>query len=596
MEQDRPARIERKLSAILAADVADYCRLMHHAEEATHAKLSVLLTDGVVPAIAAHGGRIFKNMGDGFLAEFPSAVQAVRAAVQFQARTRELVVADAEDRRITFRVGINVGDVIVEPHDVFGDAVNVASRLESIADPGGICISSSAYDHIQGKVDTEFVDLGEQILKNIARPVRAFAAINNRCGPTTRAATPAPITHSAPRISIVVLPFTNLSGDPEQDYFVDGVTGSLTADLSRISGSFVIGRHTAFTYKDKAIDPKQIGRELNVRYVLEGSLQRSGDRVRINVELVDAETCAHLWADRFDKPVADLFDMQDEIVSRLANALEAQLTEQEARRSARSPSPNSMDLYFQASASLHKGRTPEHLAQARDFLQRALALDPENTAAIVGMAMVDLSIGSGLYSADRTARLAMAEDAVMKALCQAPNYALAHLVLGDLLILSNRAAQGIAECERALALDHNLAGAYAQIGAAKFLTGRATETEAHMNEAFRLSPRDINASRWLLFAGAAKFQLVADDEAVDLWRRSLEVNRNFPITHFLLAGSLALLGLTDQAKAAAKAGFAFDPGFTVRRFRNGALSDHPTYLAMRERLYQGMRLAGVPEG
>ncbi len=403
------------------------------------------------------------------------------------------------------------------------------------------------------------------------------------------------VPNSAPRLSLVVLPFANLSGDPEQDYFVDGVTESLTTDLSRISGSFVIGRHTAFTYKGKAIDLKQIGRELNVRYVLEGSLQRGGDRVRVSVQLVDAETRAHLWADRFDKPLADLFDMQDEIVSRLANTLEAELTEQEARRSERSPNPTSMDLYFQARASLNKGRTPEHMAQARDLLERALALDPKNTGAMVGMAIVDLTIGSGLYSPDRAARLAMAEASVVNALSHTPNYAVAHLVLGDLLILTNRAAQGIAECERALALDRNLAGAHAQVGAAKFVTGCAAETEPHMNDAFRLSPRDINAYRWLLFAGAAKFQISADEEAISRWRRSLEANRNYPITHFLLAGAEALLGSTDQAKAIAKAGVALDPHFTILRFRNGALSDNPTYLAMRERMYRGLRLAGVPE-
>lgn len=417
-----------------------------------------------------------------------------------------------------------------------------------------------------------------------------------RSGTLSKLGTRGAISASPPRLSIVVLPFANLSGDPEQDYFVDGVTESLTTDLSRISGSFVIGRHTAFTYKDKKIDLKQIGRELNVRYLLEGSLQRSGDRLRVNIQLLDAETCAHLWADRFDKLVADLFDMQDEIISRLANALEAQLTEQEARRSARSPNPNSMDLRFQATALLHKGRTPEYLTQARDLFQRALALDPENTAAMVGTAIVDLSMGSGLYSSDRTARLTMAEGILLKALSRAPNHALAHLVLGDLLILTYRAPQGIVECERALSLDPNLASAHAQIGAAKFLTGRSLETEAHMNEAFRLSPRDILAYRWLVYAGAAKFQLSADNEAVDRWQRSLEANRNYPITHFLLAGSLALLGSTDQAKSAVKAGLALDPTFSILRFRNGALSDHPTYLAMRERMYRGLRLAGVPEG
>ena len=246
MVQERPVRVERRLSAILAADVAGYSRLMHNDEEATHAKLTALLTDAVDPAIAEHGGRIVKNTGDGFLAEFPSAVEAVRAAVQFQTRIKELTIGDAEDRRIAFRVGINIGDVIVEPHDIFGDGVNIAARLESIAEPGGICISSSAYDQVRGKVGVEFADLGEQNLKNIARPVRAYAVVRDGPSPATQAERARPSPLSPPRLSIVVLPFANLSGDPEQDYFVDGVTESLTTDLSRISGSFVIARNTAF--------------------------------------------------------------------------------------------------------------------------------------------------------------------------------------------------------------------------------------------------------------------------------------------------------------------------------------------------------------
>src|SRR5882672_9919602 len=378
MVQERPVRVERRLSAILAADVAGYSRLMHDDEEATHAKLTALLAETVEPAIAEHGGRIVKNTGDGFLAEFPSAVEAVRAAVQFQTRIHELTAGDAEDRRIAFRVGINIGDVIVEPHDIFGDGVNIEARLESIAEPGGICISSSAYDHVRGKVGAEFVDMGEQNLKNIDRPVRAYAMVRDghssatlveraRLGPT-----------SAPRLSIVVLPFANIGGDPDQDYFADGVTESLTTDLSRIRGSFVIGRHTAFTYKGKAVDLKQIGRELKVRYVLEGSVQRGGDRLRVNVQLVDAETGNHLWAERFDKPVADLFDMQDEIVSRLAHTVSSRLIEAEALRAQRSLSPDAMDLYFQGRACVNKGISPEHMAQAANFFDRALVLDPRN--------------------------------------------------------------------------------------------------------------------------------------------------------------------------------------------------------------------------
>src|ERR1700719_4533380 len=295
MVHERPVRVERRLAAILAADVAGYSRLMHSDEEATHAKLTALLEGGVAPAIAEHGGRIVKNTGDGFLAEFPSAVEAVRAAIQFQARVHELTTGDAEDRRVAFRVGVNIGDVIVEPHDIFGDGINIAARLESIAEPGGICISSAAYDQVRGKVAAEFGDLGEQNLKNIPRPVRAYAVVRDGFRSATQIGRSREGPLSPPRLSIVVLPFANLSGDPEQDYFVDGVTESLTTDLSRISGSFVIGRHTAFTYKGKAVDVKQIGRELNIRYVLEGSVQRSGNQLRVNVQLIDAETASHLW-------------------------------------------------------------------------------------------------------------------------------------------------------------------------------------------------------------------------------------------------------------------------------------------------------------
>jgi class 3 adenylate cyclase/TolB-like protein len=296
MAEERPVRVERRLSAILAADVAGYSRLMHHDEETTHAKLTALLADAVEPSIAEHGGRVVKNTGDGFLADFPSAVQAVRAAVQFQTRIKELTIGDAEDRRIALRVGVNIGDVIVEPDDIFGDGVNVAARLESIAEPGGICISSSAYDQVRGKVGVEFTDLGEQNLKNIARPIRAYAVAREGLSPVTKVGSTTPSSLSAPRLSMVVLPFANIGGDPEQDYFVDGVTESLTTDLSRINGSFVIGRHTAFTFKGKALDLKKIGREINVRYVLEGSVQRGGNRLRVNVQLIDAETGKHLWA------------------------------------------------------------------------------------------------------------------------------------------------------------------------------------------------------------------------------------------------------------------------------------------------------------
>jgi TolB-like protein len=489
------------------------------------------------------------------------------------------------------RIGINLGDILIEGDDIVGDGVNVAARLEGIAEPGGICISSSAYDQVRGKVSIEFTDLGEQSLKNIARSIRAYAVIAQATKDPA-----APLTSSAPRLSLVVLPFANIGGDPEQEYFVDGVTESLTTDLSRISGAFVIARNTAFTFKGKAVDVKKLGHELNVRYVLEGSVQRGGNRLRVNVQLVDAETGNHLWAERFEKPVADLFDMQDEIVSRLSNTLNAQLIAVEARRAERAPHPDATDLCFQGAAWFNMGRTPENMAQARGFYERALALEPGNVEALVGTALADFGIGTNLLPDDRIARLTAAEAAVTKALSLAPNHPKAHFVLGLVQTFTNRAAQGIAKYERALALDRNMAGAHGGVGFAKFFLGRGGETEAHVEQALRLSPRDTLVYIWSLFVGLAKFWQGADAEALVWLRRSLEANRNYPSAHFSLAAALALVGELDEARATVQAGLALNPSFTIRRYRTNTPSNHPIYLAGRERVIEGMRLARVPEG
>ena len=314
----------RKLAAILAADVVGYSRLAGADEERTLARLRALRGDLIDPAVAAHRGRVVKRTGDGALVEFRSVVDAVRCALEIQAGMAERNAGVAADRAIKFRIGIHLGDVVEEEDgDLMGDGVNIAARLEGIAEPGGICLSAVAYESVRDKIDAAFADLGEKELKNIARRVRVYAL--------APAAAPA-AEHGPPRLSIVVLPFANIGGDPELEYFVDGVTESLTTDLSRMAGMFVIGRNTAFTYKGKQVDLKQIGRELNVRYVLEGSVQRGGNRMRVNIQLIEAESGAHLWAERFDKPVADLFDMQDEIVARLASRLNTQLIEAEARR------------------------------------------------------------------------------------------------------------------------------------------------------------------------------------------------------------------------------------------------------------------------
>ena len=330
----------RKIAAILVADVVGYSRLAGADEEGTLARLRALRGDLIDPAIAAHRGRIVKRTGDGSLIEFRSVVDAVRCAVEVQNRMVERNAGMPEDRRIEFRIGVHLGDVVEEADgDLMGEGINIAARLEGIAKPGAICLSEDAYRQVKGRLDLTVTDLGTKELKNIAEPIRVYSL--DVGAPAQPKPTPAstPEKSFPPRLSVVVLPFANIGGNPSHEHFVDGVTESLTTDLSRIRGSFVIGRNTAFTYKGRAVDLKQIGRELNVRYVLEGSVQRGGNRMRVNVQLIDAETGNHLWAERFDKPLADLFDMQDEIVARLAGALNVQLVAAEARRAEQAPDP-----------------------------------------------------------------------------------------------------------------------------------------------------------------------------------------------------------------------------------------------------------------
>ena len=369
-------------------------------------------------------------------------VDAVRCAIEVQNGMVERNSGLPPDRRIEFRVGIHLGDVVEESDgDLMGDGVNIAARLEGIAEPGAICLSEQAYWQVKGRLDLAVHDLGPTQLKNIAEPIRVYSLEVGQ--PAQAKPAPAPATEKSipPRLSIVVLPFANIGGDPEQEHFVDGVTESLTTDLSRIRHAIVIGRNTAFTYKGKHVDLKQIGRELNVRYVLEGSVQRGGNRMRVNVQLIDAETGNHLWAERFDKPLADLFDMQDEIVARLAGALNAQLVAAEARRAEQAPNPNSMDLYFQGLAWVNKGPTPDNLAQARSFYDRALTADPDNVEALIGSAVANLVEGAFSFVTEPMAAFAAAEAKLTKALSSVPDHAHGHMWLGVVEILTRRAAR-----------------------------------------------------------------------------------------------------------------------------------------------------------
>jgi TolB-like protein/class 3 adenylate cyclase len=601
------AREQRRLAAILFADVVGSSRLMGRDESGTVARLLEHLNRRLAPAAARCGGRVIRLTGDGGLIEFGSAVDALDAAIEFQQAMIEANRDQPEDKAIVFRLGLHVGDVIASGSDIYGDDVNVAARLEAEAPPGGIVVSRAVYDAVAGRLKATLHALGDLTLKNIVRPISAFRVewsaedwpvVEGVSAPAFGSPSSLPAATqklSPPRLSIVVLPFSNIGGRPQQEYFVDGVTESLTTDLSRMSGMLVIARNTAFTYKGKSIDVKQLCHELGVRYVLEGSVQRSGNRMRVNAQLIDAETSNHLWAERFDKPVADLFEMQDEIVARLANQLGTQLISAEARRAEGAPNPDSLDFCFQGMACLAKGHTPEYLSQAREYFEYALRLDPGNIDALALQAQVDALKANIYTTSDRATLLAAAETALTKVLSLAPEHAFAHWCLSFVHIQTNRAVQSIHECERALALDRNLARAYAMIGLAKAYIGRAEETETHVREAFRLSPRDTNAYIWMDIAGFAKLYLGKDEEAVKEFSLALELNRNRPNTYFSLAAALAHLDRVGEARCAVQAGLVIAPFFTVRRYRTGAPSDNPTFLAQRERVALGMLKAGVPE-
>ena len=587
-------QVNRRMAAILAADVAGYSRLMGTDEEGTLARLKAHRRELVDVKIAKHHGRIVKTTGDGMLIEFASVVDAVRCAVDVQHGMAERNSEFPADSRIEFRVGINLGDIIIDGDDIFGDGVNVAARLEGIAEPGGICLADDAYRQVKGKVDLDFHDLGERRLKNIAEPVRVYA-IPPAIART--AASAASAGAHAPRLSVVVLPFANLGGDKEQDYFVDGITESLTTDLSRISGAFVIARNTAFAYKGKGADARQIGRELGVRYVMEGSVQTGGGRIRVNAQLIDTETGAHLWAERFDKPRADLFDMQDEITTRLARTAGIELVAVESERAERERPDNmdAVDLAMRGRAIMNQPFSLDGARQARKYFAAALQLDDRNLDALVGLADSYAKEALTYASADLSEQSRATDAATAKALRLAPNNALAHYVRAQVLRLFLRAPeQAWRECELAISLDHNLALAHGYAGFLKVLLGRPGETEAHIAEAMRLSPRDPELSRWHFRIGVADFYRGRLDHAIEALQRSVQLNPNYNLAHFYLAAGLALKGRDAEAAVACGAGLRLDPTFTVARFRALTLSDNATFLAQRERVYEGMRKAGVP--
>jgi TolB-like protein/class 3 adenylate cyclase len=591
----------RRLAAILAADVAGYSRLMEADEEGTHERLKAHRRELVDPKISEHRGRVVKTTGDGMLVEFPSVVDAVRCAAELQRAMIDREAGMPEDRRITFRIGVNLGDVIVEDADIFGDGVNVAARLEALADPGGICISRMVRDQIRDRLAYAFEDLGEQSVKNIARPVRAYAlrpeAVAGLPVPTLAAAPAISLPVAVPRLSIVVLPFTNLSNDPDQQYFADGITEDLTTDLSRLADMLVISRNTAFTYQGKRVDTKQIGRELNVRYLLEGSVRRSGNQVRVNAQLIDAESDAHLWADRLDADTGDLFALQDEITSRIAVRLNLELVRAEAARVVQHP--EALDYILRARAAYAKPRSPEVFAEAISLFERALALDPRSVDAQSYLACtLAIRVNSAAIADLVAADLARAEALAGQALAAAPLSPLAHLAKGQVLRVQRRFDEALPECETALASNRNWVSALQAVADCKRYTS-IEDSIPLIERAIRLSPRDPDLGIWYLNIGMVHLLQSRTDEAV-LWieRARSAVPEHRPL-HPWLASAYALRGETERAAAElaeARRLFGDNRYSSIARLRTIGSFGVPKIRALYESTYfAGLRLAGVPE-
>jgi adenylate cyclase len=540
MQAGSPDRVDRRLAAILAADVAGYSRLIGADEEGTLARLKAIYAKLIDPAIAAHHGRIVKTTGDGLLAEFASTVDALRCASEIQAGMTDQNAGVPPNDRIEFRIGIHQGDIVVEDGDIFGNGVNIAARLEALAEPGGICVSARVQEDAIGKLDLAFRELGEQHLKNIAHPVRAYSVDRARAPPSRPAAV------DVPRLSIVVLPFANMNNDPEQQYFVDGITEDLTIDLSRVGDMLVISRNTAFTYQGKRVDTRQIGRELGVRYVLEGSVRRVGDRVRINAQLIDAGTDSHRWAERFDRNVGDLFALQDEIVSRIAIALNVEMVVAEAARPAESP--DAMDCILRGRAAQTRPMSLESLNEAIEWFERALSLAPNSAEAPALMAsalagsVINVMPGSSDADIDRAERLAR------QAVAASPHSARTHSAMAHVFRAQRRYAEAISEYEAALALNRNLVGALANIGRLKIYVGPVDDAIPFQEQAIRLSPLDPQIWNWYFRIGEAHLLQSRLDEAIAWLEKARNAAPAVWFVHFYLAAAHVLSGCPEAAR------------------------------------------------
>jgi adenylate cyclase len=620
----------RKLVAILAADVVGYSRLAGSDEDRTLARLRALRSDLIDPTIAIHNGRVVKRTGDGSIVEFRSVVDAVRCAIEVQNGMVERNAGLPPDRRIEFRVGIHVGDVVEESDgDLMGDGVNIAARLEGIAKPGAICLSEDAYRQVKSRLDVAVSDLGAIQLKNIAEPVRVYSLEVGRPANVPKGVAPkkhsifvalgagiialaviaggfwyfvgvnriaaivshAPTAAKAGHLSIVVLPFTNLSNDPSQDYFADGITENLTTDLSRIRNSFVIACNTAFTFKGKSISIREISKELGVRYVLEGSVQRDQNHVRVNAQLIDGETDAHLWADRFEEDLVDVFRLQDQIVARLANALGSELVKAEAEKSVHQGNPDAIDLTMRGWAILNEPRLitdKSGVVKALGLFEQALALDPNNVDALVGAAAAERDEFQYSGMDEKPGQIAKIDELLTRAIRIDPSNARAYVVRGMTYRSTKRTREAAEAAQTAIRLNPSYAPAYAQLAQDQNVTPSEYPLAiANIDRAVPLSPRDPEMRRWHWIKGKTFNYMGRYQDAIRELQAALDGGYGVWPVYSYLAVAYGYLGQRSEAEAALVHARKLNPKLTIKWYR--ARVEEP------EVIFQGLHKVGLPE-
>lgn len=581
-----PERVERRLAAVLAADVASYSRLMGADEEGTLALLKAHRRELVDPKIAEHCGRIVKTTGDGMLVEFASVVDALRCAVDIQRGMAERDAEVPDEKRIKFRIGINVGDVIIDDDDIFGDGVNVAARLEGFAEPGGISVSGRVQEDARGKLDIAFEDAGEQQFKNIAWPVRVYRVQLD--------GTRAPPTLALPgKPSIAVLPFTNMSGDVEQEYFVDGLVEDIITAMSRVTWLFVIARNSSFTYKGRAVDVRQVGRELGVRYVLEGSVRKSGDRLRVTGQLVDTATGSHIWAERFDGVLQDVFDLQDKITASVAGAIEPKLQQAEIQRARNKPTESltAYDLYLRA-LGLFYDLTEDSLTEALALLDRCIAADRRYSSAYalaclchMNRKMLNWDLGGETeVNGLQAAKLAIETGRDDPAALASAGIAIAHL--------GGNLEEGLAQIERSLSLNPNTALGWWAGGYVHFWLGDYESSIAYFHKAMRLSPLDPLAFRSYAGIGRPYFFSGRYEEAIAWADKALSVTPNFVTALQLKVAAAAMAGRSDAAQEAVRQLRAVRPDISIATI----LRHSPIRAQFQRDFFEAaLRKGGLPE-